>query len=136
MIQFTIEGEPKGKGRPRMTKQGHTYTPKDTASYENWVKCCFMEAKQKKIQGEVPLAAHIIATYAIPKSTTNKNRALMLDYKLLPMKKPDCDNIVKIILDSLNGIAYDDDKQITELVFFKRYGKEAQVSVEIMEATL
>ena len=38
-----------------------------------------------------------------------------------PMKKPDCDNVVKIVLDSLNKIAYDDDKQVVELTVLKRW---------------
>ena len=33
-IKFTIEGEPKGKGRPRFTRGGHAYTPKETVEYE------------------------------------------------------------------------------------------------------
>ena len=40
-VKFTVCGEPKGKGRPRFAKVGNytkTYTPKETASYENLVK--------------------------------------------------------------------------------------------------
>jgi Holliday junction resolvase RusA-like endonuclease len=133
MIKFTIQGEPKGKGRPRVTRTGIAYTPKDTASYENWVKCCFLEAKQQKIAGDVPLFVAITACYSIPKSTSNKVRNMMLDGKVKPLKKPDCDNIAKIVLDSLNGLAYDDDKQVTTLTFVKRYAAEPCVEVEISE---
>ena len=41
-----------------------------------------------------------------------------IDY---PMKKPDADNIAKIVLDSLNKIAYEDDKQVVELTVIKRW---------------
>ena len=37
------------------------------------------------------------------------------------MKKPDSDNVAKIVLDSLNKIAYDDDKQVVELTVLKRW---------------
>jgi Holliday junction resolvase RusA-like endonuclease len=131
MIKLTIPGEPKGKGRPRVTKQGIAYTPKDTATYENWVKCCFLEARQQRISGDVPLYAGIIAYYAIPKSASNKVRAQMLDGTLRPLRKPDADNIVKIVLDSLNGLAYDDDKQVVVLNFEKRYSTDPRVEVEI-----
>lgn len=30
----------------------------------------------------------------------------------LPPGKPDIDNILKVVLDGLNGIAYEDDKQV------------------------
>ena len=33
----------------------------------------------------------------------------MFKGEMLPTKKPDVDNIIKIILDSLNGLAYKDD---------------------------
>ena len=38
MIKFTIPGPPQGKGRPRFTKSGHTYTPAKTAEYEKLVQ--------------------------------------------------------------------------------------------------
>jgi Holliday junction resolvase RusA-like endonuclease len=143
MIKFDVSGEPKGKGRPRVTtrKMGDTYrsiayTPKETASYENWVKCCFMQAKQKRIDGNVPLIANITAYYGIPKSTSRKMADAMLSEEVLPTKKPDCDNIIKIILDSLNGIAYDDDKQIVQVMFRKLYTSgEPKVSVSIFQTS-
>ena len=51
----------------------------------------------------------------------------------LPTKKPDTDNIAKIILDSLNGIAYHDDAQIVRLTVQKSYSREPRVLVEISE---
>lgn len=47
------------------------------------------------------------------------------------LHKPDCDNIIKIILDALNGIAFKDDNQVSELQIEKRYGQEDKVEVEI-----
>ena len=129
-IHFTIPGEPKGKGRPRMTKAGIAYTPKETASYENWVKCCFMQGKQQKIEGDTPLMTCITAYFSIPKSASKKMRQHMEVHNILPIKKPDSDNIIKIILDSLNGLAYDDDKQIAQVWFRKYYG-DPRVEVEI-----
>ena len=133
MIKFTVPGEPKGKGRPRATKTGVMYTPKDTASYENWIKCCFQMAAQERIDGNVPLQANINALYGIPKSATKKERQSMIDGGIVPTKKPDCDNIIKIILDSLNGMAYDDDKQVVSVRFNKVYTDgEPKVCVQIV----
>lgn len=47
----------------------------------------------------------------------------MLDIKTLCQKKPDVDNLAKIVLDSLNKIAYDDDAQVCRLLVEKRYGR-------------
>lgn len=57
----------------------------------------------------------------------------MLDNKIYPTIKPDTDNIAKSILDSLNGIAYKDDKQVTRLTVEKRYDEQPSVSVWISE---
>ena len=43
-IIITVPGEPRGKGRPRFTKRGFTYTPKDTADYEQKVRFCAQES--------------------------------------------------------------------------------------------
>ena len=50
-----------------------------------------------------------------------------------PVKKPDVDNILKIVMDGLNGIAYPDDKQITDAHVKKRYSSEPRVEVVLME---
>lgn len=50
---------------------------------------------------------------------------------MMPDKKPDVDNIAKIICDSLNGIAYADDKQITSLHINKFYSENPCVVVQL-----
>ena len=57
----------------------------------------------------------------------------MIDHEILPMVKPDTDNIAKSILDSLNGIAYKDDKQVVELIVYKFYNDVPYVNVTIEE---
>lgn len=53
--------------------------------------------------------------------------------KIWPAKKPDSDNIAKVVLDALNGIAYHDDTQIIKLSVTKAYKEEAYLSVTLME---
>ncbi len=55
----------------------------------------------------------------------------MLKENVYVLKKCDCDNIAKIILDSLNKIAYDDDKQVAELEVKKFYSSNPRVEVEL-----
>ena len=71
--------------------------------------------------------------YSIPKSTPKKNIEPMLAGKIRPCKKPDIDNIIKIIFDALNGVAYKDDTQIFEVHAVERYGETARVEVELFE---
>lgn len=118
-----IEGKIKGKARPRVFNN-HAITPKDTVQYENWVKLCYKQQDGCKYEGAIK--ANIIAYYKVPKSYTKKRVQEIekgLDY---PTKKPDLDNIAKIILDSLNKIAYEDDSQIVELNVIKKWTTETE----------
>jgi Holliday junction resolvase RusA-like endonuclease len=134
MINFTVDGEPKGKGRPRFTRQGRCYTPKDTLNYERLVA---LEYKRQVgnvcFDENVPLAVTIFAGFQIPKGTSTAKRQQMLNRELLPTKKPDCDNIIKIVCDALNGVAYYDDKQIVQMNILKCYGAEPYVHIAISE---
>lgn len=134
-IRFTVPGEPIGKGRPRFSKQGNfvrTYTPEKTVSYENLVKLEYeRQCGKEPFSKDISLFMKVDAFYSIPRSASRKKRAEMLGEKLRPTKKPDADNILKIIADSLNGIAYYDDSQIVSCEIHKYYGEIPQVNVTI-----
>jgi Holliday junction resolvase RusA-like endonuclease len=51
--------------------------------------------------------------------------------EILPVVKPDLDNVAKLILDALNGVAWHDDNQIARLTISKVYGKKPHTDVEI-----
>ena len=128
---IVVEGKIKGKARPRVFN-GRAITPKDTVTYENWVRCCYKEQDGRYIEGSV--RANITAYYKIPKSYSKKRVQAIREGLEYPQKKPDVDNIAKIILDSLNGIAYKDDAQVTELTVLKRYTEEMErVEIELEE---
>lgn len=121
-LTFQVPGPPKGKARPRVTRYG-AYTPKSTAEYERLVKSRFKLAQIDngfKLTDK-PVRIAIVAYFPIVKSTTKTNRRLMLDGYVLPTKKPDFDNIAKIICDPLNKLAYADDSQIVECQVKKKY---------------
>lgn len=136
MIEFCVLGLPKGKSRPRVTtRNGYAmaYTPKDTVNYENLVRYTYQESVGRKLDGA--LFAHITAYFPIPKSTSKK-KAEMMREKIIPFtNKPDADNLAKTILDSLNNVAYDDDKQICRLTVEKWYSDNPRVEVQIGEIT-
>ena len=137
-VKFVIPGEPKGKGRPRVERKGgfvHTRTPDDTIVYENLVKTVYYQQCQRtQFPKGVPLEVRVMAYYSIPQSESNKRQKLMEQHKLRPMKKPDVDTVVKIILDSLNKIAYHDDAQVVDCIFRKFYSYQPRVVVTIREA--
>lgn len=118
-VQFKIPGPVKGKARPRMTKAGIAYTPKETVQYENLVRMCYKEVAGWYLEGALSIT--IMAFFEIPKSTPKYKRQQMIEGKIRYTKKPDWDNIGKIICDSLNGVAYRDDAQIAMASVFRHY---------------
>lgn len=132
-INFTVMGEPKGKGRPRFCRNtGHAITPKDTVNYETLVKMEYTQACGEQIfPDDAMLDMRIKAYYSIPKSASKKRHAAMLSGDIRPTKKPDMDNVIKIIADSLNKIAYRDDTQIVDCQVRKFYSEKPRVEVMI-----
>ena len=126
-MQFTIPGPPQGKARARtvynkFSGRVMSYTPDKTVLYENLIKSAYEAALDRVAYiDKEPLTMFITAYFDIPKSTTKKNRALIDEGKLLPTKKPDIDNIAKVVCDALNGLAYRDDTQIVRLIMDKKY---------------
>lgn len=134
IYEFEVPGDIVGKGRPRMnTRTGKAYTPTSTKNYEYGVRQCFVlnYPHFKIFQGRVSVT--ITAYFDVPKSTSNKKAKEMLEGNISPTKKPDIDNIVKIILDALNKFAFQDDTQVTKLVVEKVYTKQPKVYIKIEE---
>ena len=135
MVKFTIPGIPIAKARPRMTKQGHAFTPSKTVNYENLVQYTYMD-QMEGVKLEGPLEIGIKLYFPIPKSYTKKQREDISTGKLKYIKKPDVDNCIKSITDALNGFAYDDDSQIIGIIAQKHYTDEeprAEVMIQEVE---
>lgn len=129
-IRFTVPGTPVGKGRPRFVRAtGRTYTPDKTRAYEKLVYECWKAGNFPKLYG--PLTVHISARFPIPQSWSKKKKALA-DSGMMPHdKRPDIDNCIKSLFDGLQGYAFDDDSQITNLTCEKYYDAEPRVIVVI-----
>ena len=134
-IHFTIPGEPHGKGRPQFaTINGHVTarTPKKTVVYENLVKLEYQrQCGKQRFDDDAMLSVSVLAYYEIPKSASRKRQAAMAVGHIRPTKKPDADNCIKSILDSLNKIAYRDDAQVVDVEFRKYYDADPRVEVTI-----
>ena len=133
-IKFTIPGPPKGKQRPRICRvngRSMAYTPKETIEYERLVRASYTAVSKVKFERNLPIEISILALYSVPKYVSRKTKELMLNGRLFPTKKPDADNIIKVILDALNGLAYQDDAQIYRVYFEKMYAEIPETKVLI-----
>lgn len=134
MYEIEIEDSIVGKQRPRMnTYTGTAYTPTKTKNYEYLVRQIFVFKYPRftPLKGRIRLT--ITAYLEIPKSTSKKKEAEMLAGIIGPTKKPDFDNIAKIVCDALNKFAFKDDAQICDARIIKKYAKSPKVVVRIEE---
>lgn len=134
IYEFSVPGKIIGKGRPRLnTYTGSVYTPTRTKDYEELVQQYFLlkYPTYKPFEGRVKV--EIGAYFGVPKTTKKADKELMLQNKINPTKKPDIDNIVKIVLDAMNGVAFKDDIQITKLDIEKVYSEDECIKVKIEE---
>lgn len=132
--KFTIAGEPVAKGRPRFGK-GRTYTPQKTFDYEAHVRnaASITIGNNEPLEGAIAL--HVRAFFSMPKSFSIKSREYAESGNIRPTKRPDIDNVLKIIADALNGVAWRDDSQIVTAAVEKFYSDLPRVEVTYWSAS-
>lgn len=123
-IPFTIYGKPQPKQRPRVLKRGFTYTPKETKEYEERIRWAALEAGCWEHEG--PVALDIYAYFAIPKSEKGIEEG---DPRT---KRPDWDNLGKIVSDALEGVCYKEDSQVVMAKVVKMYSVEPRLDVVVL----
>ena len=135
-IHFQVEGDPKGKGRPRFTRAGsftRVYTDKQTLDYEAVIKSFAAEAMGSTDPLETPVSVFLYVRLPVPHSYSKKRTEACLSGLEKPCKKPDIDNIAKTYLDGMNGVVFVDDTQVVDLHVKKVYSAVAGVNVMVME---
>lgn len=102
MFDFRVEGQPIPKARPRVWK-GHAHTPQRTKAWADVVGWAARAARVPLHEGDIYVS-------------------LMFQRK--GKQRADVDNLAKNCMDALNGIAWDDDKQIVALRATVTYGSD------------
>jgi len=130
-IAFIVPGAPVPQPRARITTRGkfaHAYTPKKhpITAYREAIRAAAIAAGAKPHRGLV--CVYVIASFKRPASHSTK-KGLKKTAPKTP--KPDGDNLLKGILDALNGIAYEDDTQAEKLFVWKRFAETAETRVSI-----
>src|SRR5262249_36244715 len=93
MQSFTVPGRPVAKQRARVTfVRGRplAYTPGKSPEHEESVRWHAKAARIRRQHGELHLAVRFYGS------------------------RGDADNLLKSLLDALNGVAYEDDRQVVE----------------------
>lgn len=140
-VAFTVPGEPKGKGRPRAVpdiiwKDGQPeafvrmVTPRETRTAEKVVRDAFQKAHPNHKLWTGAVQINFTAVFETPKSFNRALKDAAARGELYATKKPDKDNIEKLIVDALNGIAWADDAQVMG-GGIKRYGSPARIDISL-----
>lgn len=133
MIEFTIPGQPQGKGRPRVGRvgaQARMFTPAKTVAYEGLIAHAAQSAMAGRPMLDGPVAVELELRCQVPASWSKKKQAQALAGELLPTTKPDIDNVVKAVFDGCNGVLWRDDVQAYRLSVVKRYSATPCVEVK------
>jgi Holliday junction resolvase RusA-like endonuclease len=141
-IRIKFFEKPMGKERPRHfyhtgAKKVITTTPPKTRIFERKLaRAARIEMKKsgkKCFEKNVPLRVSITAYFPILKSENKIIKEKKISGEILPTKKPDADNIAKIVLDALNGVCFVDDNQVCVLSVAKMYCETPSIEVKISD---
>lgn len=126
----SIAVAPKAKARPRMSKSGHVYTPKDTVSYEKYIR---EQWQQHNPDDPYENAVAVMIRFHFKRPQKDYLRGTLRESAPKHVvKTPDLDNIEKAVLDALNGCAYTDDKQVVRKYTEKLWGHENLITITVL----
>lgn len=131
-LVFTVPGEPRPKGRPRVgrTKAGApvVFTDRKTASYENLVALAASQALQADGRGAFDGPLILRVEFFLPRPKSAPRRITV------PCKKPDLDNLIKAVMDGMNQAGvWVDDSRVVCLMSRKDYGPDPRAVVDLRE---
>lgn len=131
MIRFTVNIKP--MGAVRMTQRSK-WKDKAAQNYLAYKSVIGLEARKAIPEPKLnPVIICVNCYYPIPNSFKKIDKELARSGHLRPDVKPDIDNVIKGVMDGLNGIAYKDDKQVVGMMTNKFYAEEPRLEIMIEE---
>lgn len=135
---FRVDGRPQGKARARtfydaQSRKMRSVTPESTRVYEEAIRWAFVAQRGSGGPRAASYRVDILAAYKIPKAWSESKRAAALRGEVPVTAKPDADNVIKVVLDALNGLAWEDDRQVTQVSCRKVYRMDEFLGIKIEE---
>ena len=130
MFIFEVSGIPVPQKQTRFIRStGIAYNPssKEISQLQWQVR---PHAPKEPLQ--CPVEMHLHFYLPVPKSTSKKIRAQMLNGVILPTKKPDFDNLAYLVTNAIKNIVYADDSQVTDCTIRKRYSDNPRTVIKII----
>ena len=128
IVTVHVEGAPVAQPRPRVRVAGrrpHAYVPASHGVHA-WRKLCASRVRQvAPVRGwPIPKPEAVSVALTFTRESPKRKRPHWT-------VKPDLDNMVKSVLDALNGVVYEDDSQVVKCTSVKRYGTDVGVLIVI-----
>ena len=130
-MRIEIPGKPIAKARPRFARRGKyvtTFNPQESEDGK-WVLLA-MSQVESRLNG--PVVLRCFFEMPIPKSTSGVKTRAMLAGDIQHTKRPDLDNLCKMVKDCLNGLAWNDDSQVVKMIAAKGYSQTPRTVVEVL----
>lgn len=119
-LEFTIVGEPVSQGRPRFSNRGgfvRAYDPAKSRDAKQHVRYAAGEA-MKALDGVLEGPIHFKAQFGIAMPTSQARKRNPRP-RIWRTKKPDLDNLVKLVKDACSKVVFLDDSQIVRMTVEK-----------------
>ena len=126
-VKFHINTRPTPKQRPRLGKSGKVYTPNSTKVFE---EICRLSYGNRYYFDKEYISIKIVFKFKVPKSYSKKKYSEAIEGKIRPSTN-DIDNLLKSVLDGLNGKAWKDDRYIYSIEAEKIFADKDCIEVEI-----
>ena len=126
-VKFHINTRPTPKQRPRLGKSGKVYTPNSTKVFE---EICRLSYGNRYYFDKEYISIKIVFKFKVPKSYSKKKYSEAIEGKIRPSTN-DIDNLLKSVLDGLNGKAWKDDRYIYSIEAEKIFADKDCIEVVI-----
>lgn len=138
MIRLSVRTVPRGQeragrvvrvdqtGRPRVL----AYTPARTRAAVNEIRSEWIAAGRPQVPCGVPFTIRVDATMLRPQNHTRRDGTATRNYREVP-RRPDVDNVLKLVLDALQPDCFADDSACQEATVRKQYGDHNALEIHI-----
>jgi Holliday junction resolvase RusA-like endonuclease len=131
MIQFEVNITPMGAVRMTQRSKWKNQSAQNYLRYKNIIGLSARKQFAEPLGG--PIATEIEFYYPVPKRFNKKEKSEAIAGTRFPTVKPDIDNCVKGIFDSLNKIAWEDDNRVVALITRKYYSTNPRIVIKVWE---
>ena len=126
-VKFHINTRTTPKPSLRLGKGGKVYTPNSTKVFE---EICRLSYGNRYYFDKEYISIKIVFKFKVPKSYSKKKHSEAIKGKIRPSTN-DTDNLLKSVLDGLNGKAWKDDRYIYKIEAEKIFADKDCIEVEI-----